>query len=54
MYKVLDKDSVVNEIVPYLPKPVHGPPPRVSLAEIVNAILYKLKSGLQWHMLPVS
>ena len=24
------------------------------MAEIVNAVLYKLKSGVQWHMLPVS
>lgn len=54
MYKVLDKDSIMTEIVPYLPNPVHGPSPRAPLAEIVNAILYKLKTGVQWHLLPVS
>ncbi len=54
MYKVLDKDSIMTEIAPYLPIPVHGPSPRAPVAEIVNAVLYKLKSGAQWHMLPVS
>ena len=53
MYKVLDKDSIMTEIVPYLPKPVHGPSPKAPLSEIVNAVPYKLKSGVQWHMLPV-
>lgn len=54
MYKVLDKDSIMREIVPYLPVNVHGPSPRAPIGEIVNAVLYKLKSGVQWHMLPVS
>jgi len=54
MYKVLDKDNIMNEIVPHLPKRVHGPSPRVPLSEIINAVLFKLKSGVQWHMLPVS
>lgn len=54
MYKVLDKDSIMTEIVPYLPRQFHGPSPRVPVAEIVNAVLYKLKSGVQWHMLPVT
>jgi transposase len=25
----------------------------IPLEEIVNAILYKLKTGVQWHQLPV-
>jgi len=41
------------EIVPHIPKPKRGFPPRVPLVEIVNAILYKLKTGVQWHQLPV-
>ena len=45
MYKTLDKDSVMTKIVPYLPKQIHGPSPRVPIAEIVNALLYKPKSG---------
>ncbi len=54
MYKVLNKDSIMKEIIPYLPRPVHGHLTRVPLAEIINAILYKPKSGVQWYMLPVS
>ncbi|MFK5972226.1 MAG: hypothetical protein QM485_03000 [Flavobacteriaceae bacterium] len=54
MYKVLDKDSIMTEIVSYLWIPVHGPGLRAPIAEIVNAVLYKFKSGVQWHMLPVS
>jgi transposase len=53
MYKVLDKDMIENEIVAYIPRTVRGFPPRVPLHEIVNAILYKLKTGVQWEQLPV-
>ncbi|WP_373275027.1 transposase [Parapedobacter tibetensis] len=53
MYFVLDKDTIEMEIVPYIPKTNLGFAPTVPLAEIINAILYKLKSGVQWHQLPV-
>lgn len=53
MYTVLDKDTIEMEIVPHLPKTKRGFPPTVPLVEIVNAILYKLKTGVQWHQLPV-
>jgi len=53
MYSVLDKDTIEMEIVPFIPKTKRGFPPRVPLVEIVNAILYKLKTGVQWHQLPV-
>jgi len=53
MYKVLDKDMIENEIVAYIPGTCRGFPPRVPLHEIVNAILYKLKTGVQWDQLPV-
>lgn len=49
LYQVLDKDIIENEIVPNLPKPKRGFP----LVEIVNCILYKLKTGVQWAYLPV-
>lgn len=52
MYSVLDKDTIEMEIVPYLPMPKKGFLPTVLLVEIVNAILYKLKTGVQWHQLP--
>lgn len=53
MYHVLDKDTIMKEIVPYLSKPCRGPSSRVPIWEIVNAVLYKLKTGVQWHLLPV-
>ena len=53
MYTVLDKDTIEMEIVPLIPKTKRGFPPTVPLVEIVNAILYKLKTGTQWNQLPV-
>lgn len=53
MYQVLSKDMIELEIVPYLPQTKRGFKPRVHLYEIVNAILYKLKTGIQWEYLPV-
>lgn len=53
MYSVLDKDTIEMEIVSLLPKTKRGFPPTVPLVEIVNAILYKLKTGVQWNQLPV-
>ena len=40
-------------IVQYLSQGQRGPECRVETWEIVNAILYKLKTGVQWHLLPV-
>tara|TARA_B110000014_G_C19965665_1_gene499835 strand:+ start:39 stop:875 length:837 start_codon:yes stop_codon:yes gene_type:complete len=53
MYTILDKDTIEMEIVPLIPKTKRGFPPTVPLVEIINAILYKLKTGVQWHQLPV-
>ncbi len=41
------------ELVAHLPKTKRGFTPTVPLVEIVNAILYKLKTGVQWRELPV-
>lgn len=54
MYRVLDKDIIEMEIVPHIPLPKRGFAPTVPLCEIVNAILYKMKSGVQWELLPVT
>ena len=54
MYYVLDKDIIESEIIPHLPTAKRGFTTKSSLSEIVNAILYKLKSGVQWRLLPVS
>ncbi|MFV0419690.1 MAG: transposase, partial [Dysgonomonas sp.] len=52
MYKVLSKDTIENEILPYLSTAKRGFKTKSCLIEIVNCILYKLKTGIQWHMLP--
>ena len=41
------------EIVTYIPNGKQGFPSVVPLVEIVNSILYKLKTGIQWKYLSV-
>ena len=53
MYAVLDKDTIKNEILPHLSVAKRGFQSRSSLIEVINAILYKLKTGCQWEYLPV-
>jgi len=53
MYQVLDKDTIEMEIIPLLPQNNKGPKIRVPLVELVNSMLYKLKTGIQWEFLPV-
>lgn len=52
-YAVLDKDTIKSEIMPYLSIAKRGFSSKFDLVEIVNAILYKLKSGCQWRLLPI-
>ena len=52
-YAVLDKDTIKSEIIPYLSTAKRGFTSKLDLGEIVNAILYKLKSGCQWRLLPI-
>jgi transposase len=51
--EVLSKDKIERWIVPHLSKGSRGTKVRVELWRIVAAILYRLKSGCQWLMLPV-
>ena len=53
MYQVLDKDTISLEILPHLSTAKRGFKTKSSPEEIVNAILYKLKTGCQWEFLPV-
>ena len=53
MYAVLDKDTIKNEILPHLSVAKRGFNQKSSLIEVINAILYKLKTGCQWEYLPV-
>ena len=52
-YAVLDKDTIKFEIMPYLSTAKRGFTSKFDLVEIVNAIIYKLKSGCQWRLLPI-
>lgn len=54
MYFILDKDMIEDSIVAHLPCSRRGFAPTVCLSEIVNAILYKLKTGVHWRLLPVN
>ena len=53
MYKVLSKDTVELEIVPSIPVGKRGFKSKVPICEIINCILYKLKTGIQWYLLPI-
>lgn len=53
MYKVLDKDTIISEILPHLSIAKRGFVCKASIVEVVNCILYKLKTGIQWRLLPV-
>jgi transposase len=51
--EVLSKDMIEQWIIPHLSKGERGPEPEVELCAIVQAILYRLKTGCQWRMLPL-
>lgn len=52
--EVLPKYIIVTWLLPHLPFPTSGRRRRVAPAEVVGAILYKLKTGCQWRWLPVA
>lgn len=54
MYKVLDKDTIISEILPHLSIAKRGFICKADIVEVINCILYKLKTGIQWHQLPVT
>ena len=53
MIRILDKVSILRLIVPHLSVAKRGFISRASLTDIVNAILYKFKSGCHWSLLPI-
>ncbi len=52
MIRIESKVSIKKYIIPHLSTPKRGGT-KLKLWEIVNAILYKLKTGVQWHLLPI-
>jgi len=54
MYEVLDKDTIISEILPYLSIAKRGYVCKADIVEVINCILYKLKTGVQWRLLPVN
>lgn len=52
MIRILDKVTITKHFLPYLSKAKRGYVSRVPLWEVVNAIIYKLKTGVQWSLLP--
>ena len=51
--EVLSKEMIRQWILPVLTFSVHGRPSVVEPVELVEVILYQLKSGCQWRLLPV-
>jgi transposase len=52
MIRIFRKGMITKHIIPYLSQAKRGYSSKVPLWEIVNAILYKFKTGVQWALLP--
>jgi len=50
---MLSEDTIINEILPYLGAGNRGKSARAKFLKIVQAILYKLKTGCQWKLIPI-
>jgi transposase len=51
---VLSKHTIETYIIPYLPVNKRGPKPSVPRYQLVNSMLYRLKTGCQWRELPIT
>ena len=50
-YAKVTKKQTETFILPFIPKNKRGFAPKVDLAEIVQCIIYKMKTGVQWQYL---
>ncbi len=50
--RMLSKNTIEKWIIPHLSVGSRGFEPTVPLSELVEAILYRLKTGCQWRELP--
>ena len=53
LYAVLDKDAIKNKILPNLTKAKRGNVTQRCVIEVVNAIMYELKTSCEWSFIPV-
>jgi len=51
---LIDKDIIISEIIPHLSVGKRGTKCSVCYSSIVEAILYRLKTGCQWRYLPMN
>ena len=51
--EVLDNVTIENWILPHLSLAERGKGSKVEMTTLIEAILYKLKTGCQWRQLPV-
>ena len=51
MYEVLDKGTIKFEILPRLSVAKRGYVTKSDLLEVIQCVLYKLKTGCQWHIM---
>ena len=51
--EALSKEMIRQWVLPALTFSTHGRTSAVEPVELVEVILYKLKSGCQWRLLPV-
>ena len=47
----ITKDQIENFILPFIPKNKRGFSPKVDLSQVVQCMIYKLKTGVQWQNL---
>jgi len=53
MLHILRKGIITKYFLPHLTTAKRGYVDKVPLWEIVHAIIYKLKTGVQWDLLPL-
>ena len=51
MYEVLDKDTIKFEILPHLSVAKRGYVTKSDLLEVIQCILYKLKTDCLWDIM---
>ncbi len=53
MYEVPDKDTIKSEILRHLYVAKRGYTSKSDLAEVIQCIFYKLRTGCQWQIISV-